>query len=817
MSMQETDLKGLSTQEAQKRLKEYGPNLLPENPPPSGLVIFLSQLKSPLVYILIVAAVITWWLGDHEDTYIILIAVLLNTVLGFYQEKRAGEALEALKRMLHPQANVIRNGEQVTIPVGEIVPGDLVVINQGDKISADGELVEANRLYLTEAILTGESVPVTKEMGDIVYMGTVASGGRGLMKVSVTGEHTEMGKIAISVQELKESTPLKRQLEKFSKQLTYVVLGLSVLVFITGILFGNSPAQIFTTSVALAVSAIPEGLLVALTVVLAIGMQRILKRKGLVRNLVSAETLGGVTCICVDKTGTLTKGSMSVVDIIGDEDILALQVLVANDLDDPIVIAAAEWGKSKLVDTGEITSKYKRLDSLPFNSDNMFFASLNDFDNESNLIFVNGAPEKLINLSTLSHEEKDSYRQKVESLSAQGKRVIGFAQKRENNSKTGLEINDITSGNLTFIGMLAFSDPVREDVSNALQKAMDAGIRIFVITGDYSKTAMAVMQQLGLHISDDNIVLGSELRNMSNTQIDAEVSDGDKIKLFARTTPDQKLKIIESLKRTGEVVAMTGDGVNDAPAVSKADIGIVVGEASDVAKESADLVLLDSSFSTIIAAIEEGRGIFDNIRKIILYLMSDAFQAILTILLALLFLPVLPVTASQILWVNLISDGFPSLALTIDPKSKGIMQKPPRSPKELLVAKWMTKLIALVSVVGGVFAFLIFWYVYTTSQDLLLAQSVTFVSLGINSLIYVFSVRTLSQPFWKESLFGNKWLVLAVIGGALLQFVPFSTAATREFFGLVPIGTYWFVALGMAFLLFAVIELSTHFLFTEEK
>ena len=809
---------GLTTPEAENLLKEHGLNKLPENPPPGSLSIFLSQLKSPLVYILLFAAAVTYYLKEYNDTYIIIIAVLLNTVLGFYQEKRAGQALEALKKMLHPTTQVIRDGKRTEISVEELVPGDLVLLNQGDKVPADGVLTMANRVVFTEAMLTGESVPVNKDVDEQVFMGTVVSGGKGRMKVTTTGANTEMGKIATSVQELQEDTPLKKQLQNFSKQLTAIVLILALIVFAIGFWSGHDPAEIFTTSVALAVSAIPEGLLVALTVVLAIGMQRILKRKGLVRNLVSAETLGGVTAICTDKTGTLTQGIMSVIDIIGDEDILALQVVVANDHDDPLINAAGEWGGNKLTKTDEINQKYERIDSIPFTSENMFFASLNKFDEGNNLMFVNGAPDKLLKLCDLSDNERHQLGQKIESLSAQGKRIIGFAQKRVDLSINKLSVDFVEEGGLTWIGVLAFADPVREGVGESLKKAMSAGIRLFVITGDYSKTAIAVMKELGLEVTENHVTTGSELRNMSDDEVDALVSDGVKIRLFARTTPDQKLKIIEALKRNNEVVAMTGDGVNDAPAVSKADIGIVVGEATDVAKESADLVLLDSSFSTIVAAIEEGRGIFDNIRKIILYLMSDAFNEIVAILLALLSNFPIPVTASQVLWINLVSDGFPSLALTIDPKAKGIMKRPPRSPKELLVAPWMRKLLAIVSLVGGVIAFAVFVYIYKTSGgNLTLARSVAFVTLGVNSLVYVFSVRTLNKPFWKENMFANGWLIVAVVAGFGLQYLPFATETTREFFELEPIGYYWLLALAAGAVLFAVIEIATHFAFGHHK
>ena len=810
---------GLSTSKAQELLNKFGPNKLPETPPPSDVQIFVSQLKSPLVYVLLVAAAITFFLKDFSDFVIIAIAILLNTILGFYQERRAGRALEALKQMLHSESQVYRDGKLQQIDAVSLVPGDLVVLNAGDKVPADGKVREINRLFISESLLTGESVPIEKQLDAEVFMGTVVQAGRGIFEIKKTGAKTEMGKIAQTVQEINEDTPLKKQLKKFSNQLSILVLITTGMVFVLGLVVGLDLATIFKTSVALAVSAIPEGLLVALTVVLAIGMQRILKRKGLVRNLVSAETLGGVTTICLDKTGTLTQGKMSVANQIGEEDVLAMQVLIANDMDDPIVIAGAEWGKQKISvsDIKEFQKQYKRLDSLPFNSEQRFFASLNKFDEKNNVIFVNGAPEFLIDWSDLSKHEKDELNQKVAQLSGEGKRIIGFAQKQVATDKKSIDSKDIEGANLKWIGLLAFSDPVRPSVKESLKQAQASGINLIVITGDYAQTAKAVLGKLEIDVEENSTMLGTDLRKLSMNELTTWLDKNSKVKLFARTKPDQKLKIIQALKNNGEVVAMMGDGVNDAPALSKSDIGVVVGEATDVAKESADLVLLDSSFTTIIAAIEEGRGIFDNLRKIILFLMSDAFQAIIAIMVCLaLFLPV-PVTASQILWINLISDGFPSLALTVDPKISGIMARPPRSPKEPLVTNWMKQLITIVSLAGGLATVLIFYFTYKyTGDNLEFARSVAFAALGVNSSVYVFSVRTLTKPFWTENPFENKQLILGVIGSLILQFLPFAVPALRDVFGIVPIGNYWFAAFGVALVMFIVIELCK-LIFRHEK
>lgn len=801
------DEKGLSASEARSLFAKFGPNKLPEKPPPSSLEVFLEQLKSPLVYILIFAAVVTALLREYSDTIIITVAILINTILGFLQEKKASNALEALKQLIHPTAHVIREGKTVEINVEELVPGDIVILNQGDKVPADGLIIDSSRLFVMEAILTGESAPIPKEKAAEVFMGTVVTAGRGFMKVVKTGGTTAIGKIALSVQEADEDTPMKKQLTAFSKELTILTLTLTGIVFVVGLFRGFSLVEIFLTAVSLAVSAIPEGLLVALTVVLAIGMQRILKRKGLVRHLVSAETLGGVTTICSDKTGTLTEGKMKVVQVLGNENDIVLQSIVANDMDDAVVIAAMEYATPQAGGQAQdLIKKYARLDSIPFSSKERFFACLNEYNSKKNMLFVNGAPEFLLEWSDLKKAEKEKITKEIAELTEKGMRIIGMARREMPASYKQIKDADVKR-DLTWIGAIAFFDPVRAGVKEALEKTNRAGIKLIVITGDYAQTAVYAMKNLGLDIDHSEIVLGDELEKMSEAELEKRLA-ANSIKLFARTAPDQKLKIVGALKKNGEVVAMMGDGVNDAPALAKSDIGVVVAEGTDVAKESADLILLDSSFETIVHAIEEGRSIFDNIRKIILYLMSDAFSAIITVILTIILGLPLPVTAAQILWINLVSDGFPNLALTVDPKRPNIMEETPRDPREKLVASWMRVLIAIVSTFGGVSALLLFWYTLN-NYDLKVAQSVAFAALGINSLVYVFSMRTLTSPFWKESFFDNKWLLLAVAGGSFIFVLPYIFSPLTRFFDIVPLHIdQWLEILAIGLGTFILIELS---------
>lgn len=791
---------GLSREEVIKRQQQHGLNVLPEKPPPSQLSLVVAQLKSPLVYILLIAALVTIAIGHVTDAVIILIAVFLNTILGYIQERRATNALLALKKYVTHKSIVIREGKRISVHTTHIVPGDIVVLDQGVKIPADGILFFANRLYIDESLLTGESVPVGKKKDDEVSMGTIVASGQGMMRVETIGAQTKMGTIAAHIQQDEEDTPLQRQLKKFSKQLVIVIGILITLVLLLGIIYQFSLTEIFVISVALAVSSIPEGLLVSLTVVLAIGMQKIVKHRGLVKKLSAAETLGGVTVICIDKTGTLTQGKMEVVDHLGDEKELAKQVLLANDLDDPMIISAFTWGRTIIQD---FVSEHQRLDSIPFSPKERFFISLHTWTDTTNMIFVNGAPELLLSWSNVSENEKKEIRDTIETLTKQGKRLIGFARKEVDNTKKTIEHDD-AKDELMWIGLLAFSDPVRLGVKEALDIAKTAGIKTIVITGDYSKTSEFVLSELGMPVDEKEILLGEELENITPDTLTEKVKI---IRLFARTTPDQKLLIVDALKRNGEIVAMMGDGVNDAPALHKADIGIVVGEATDVAKESADLVLLDSNFSTIVKAIEEGRSMFENIRKIILYLMSDAFSEIIVIIGGIILHLPLPITAVQILWINLVSDGFPNLSLTIDPKRRDLMKEHPRNPNERLVNRWMIVLIGAVSTVAGLLALSSFVVLYKISGDLVLARSFTFIVLGLNSLTYVFSVRALMTPFWKNHVFENKWLVLAVGAGFCLQVVPFLTPSLRHFFGLTHLSfSYWSTAIALSITMFFVIE-----------
>lgn len=810
----EIDNKGLTEKEAKERLIEHGPNELPEKPPPTSIELIIEQVKSPLVYVLVAAGVVTLFLGDYADSAIIFFVVVVNSALGFYQEKKASNALESLKAMVHPTVDVIRDGKEKNIKIEGVVPGDIIELEQGDKVPADGKLIHSNRFMVEEAVLTGESVPVKKKVGDQVFMGTIVSTGIAYMEVEKTGEQTQMGKIAETVQQPDEDTPLTKQMKVFSQQLTILVVVLTVVVFTIGFFTDRGIVEMFKTSVALAVSSIPEGLLIALTVVLTVGMQRILKKKGLVRNLVSAETLGGVTTICVDKTGTLTYGKLKVQEVIGSVDEMCTQHFASSE--DPIMTETHEWLQENSTHFEDIEEDFKKdcslIDSIPFTPKNRYFASLIEHKNGDREMFVNGAPELLLDLTDLPDSEIKEFHDRIEKLTEEGKRVIGTARKDLPDDATKISEKQVQQGGLRWIGLVVFTDPVRKGIIDSFKQTKKAGIKTIVITGDYADTAQAVMAELEMKVDDTRTFLGDDVQKLNVTQLAKKLKEINKLDegpiLFARTKPEQKMKVINALKENSEVVAMMGDGVNDAPALHRADIGIVVGEATDVAKESADLVLLDSSFKTIVEAIREGRGIFDNIRKIILYLMSDAFAEIVAVIVAMIAALPLPITAAQILWINLVSDGFPYMALTVDSKSKTLMERAPRSPKENLVTNWMKVIIMIVSVVGGLIALGLFYFFYRTTDNLVLAQSVAFATLGANSLIYVFSVKTLKAAFWHENVFSNKWLNLAVIGGFALTIMPFEFQLTRTFLNLYPLNmNHWIMILISSISMFFVVEM----------
>lgn len=812
-------LTGLTAKEAEIKLQEAGPNTLPEKPPTSDIKIFISQLTSPLIYILFIAAGISFFLKDFGDGLVILFAVTVNTVLGFYQERKAEKGLAALKSILTPHAKVLRGGIQQEIEVKYIVPGDIVIIASGDKVPADGWLFEASHLTINEAVLTGESIPVTKsQISNIksqkekekidksrhVFMGTTVLAGVGKFVVTKTGIETEFGRIAQSLSETEEEpTPLQKRFEKLAQVLTWVVVASALFIFITGFLRHEPLAEIFTTSVAVAVAAIPEGLVIALTTILALGMQRLLKRKALVRKLLVAETLGTVTVIATDKTGTLTEGKLQVVKTDFTNKVDALKASTyANQLLDPLEHALWEWLTSqKNFDPEEQLAFHPKKDTLPFESDHKFSATVYDHG-----IYVLGAPEVLLEKSTLSAAEKAKIEKKIENWAREGLRVLAVGMKKVRSPIKTIKHTDVDK--ITFLGLIGFADPVRVSVKDALALCRGAGIKVKVVTGDYRWTAESVLRSVGIKLShpDTEIIEGEELEHMDDEELRRKVQTAV---LFARVTPGQKLRIVDALKKQGEVVALLGDGVNDAPALKRSDIGIVVGEASDVAKETADVVLLNSNFATIVAAVEEGRAIFVNIGKVMTYLLGDTFAEVTLIFLALITGNPLPLTAAQILWINLVTDTFPTLALTVEKKEKDLLTRPPIPPSLPILGKSMIGFILTASFASGITIFLLFLYILRTTGDLKTAQLVAFTAFSIKSLVYVFSLRDSSKSIVKIALFSNPWLWLAVGVSLSLQLIAIYTPFLHELLGTrILTLKEWESVIGVSFGILLLIEIA---------
>lgn len=820
---------GLTGEEAGRRLAIYGRNEVRVDEGRVWIRILLNQVKSPLVYVLLVASGISLFLGDVVDAGVIFLAVLINTIFGFFQEYRAEKSMETLAKLLTPRARVKRGDDWEEIDAALLVPGDVVKLTIGWKVPADGLLIVEEDMYLSEAILTGESMPVVKktwkaeekfELGNGFFdgiandykgfTGTVVERGVGEMLVVRTGSKTRMGGIALVVREGGAGrTPLQKRLDRLTGQLTLVVSVAAGGVFVYGILTGNSFLTFLNTSVALAVAAIPEGLVVGLTVILAVGMNRILKRKAIVRGLVAAETLGSVSVICLDKTGTITEGKMAVVGAVtdigegSDEQIadegkhdeetmkrLIEGAFLCNDQRDPLEISMRDWAVLRLEKRlgKDAISQFVRKSELPFTHETKYIATRHEVNNKV-VDFVSGAPEVILARSKFKNEgEVKKWSGRFAELGTKGYRMVAVAMRKREVGFAGKKIEQTDIDELTWLGLVLFSDPIRGGVAESLARAMEAGIKLKVITGDYKETGWAAVRRVGLvegyEVKPELVMLGEDFDKLPREEKRQKILDSV---LFARTSPEQKYEIVETLQSDGETVAMMGDGVNDVPALKKADIGIVVANASDLAREVADLILLDNNFDTILAAVEEGRGMFDNLRKVTLFLLSDSFAAIVMVVVSIYLRWPLPLLAAQILWINLISDGFPYMALTVEPKEKDLLSRKP-IPRNAPVMEWKrVALVGVISVTAGGLALAVFGLTFFYSgKTIVFSRTMAFAMQGISSLIYVFSSRSLSRPIWKDDFFKNPFLTFGVVGGLLLQaaaiYLPplqgiFSTAA----------------------------------------
>lgn len=876
---------GLSEEEVKIRQKEFGKNELPEEKPLSKLRLFFRQFKSPLIYILVIAGTVTLLLRDFTDSIVIFGAVFLNAIVGFFQENKTVKILAELKKIIEEKAHVLRNDNEKEISAANLVPGDIIILEAGDRVPADGRLIQSYSFKTNEAAFTGEWLPKDKiteplpentllaDRDNMVYMGTIIEEGRGVALVTAIGLETEIGKIAEMVKKTREEkTPFQRKVAGFSRLIALVILFLAVAIFIGGLATGKDYLEMFTVSVAMAVAAIPEGLPVAVTVVFTFGMREILKRKGLVRNLLAAETLGSTSVICTDKTGTLTEGKMQVVGIFtgtrellsdgakfahkfnqnGQEShITALKIgLLCSDAyienpedeihewiirgrptDRAVLIAGVQAGLSKK----ELEKHYPRHDELPFDPAYKYSASLHHLNEKEDIIYLMGAPETILDFSAFieidGHQEKlneeklTELNRKLEDLTAKALRLIAVGYKKIKKDSLSLRLKDglvVKTGDkaknhkqklyeedlkdAVFVGFIALKDPLRKEAKKAIRLCQQAGMQPIIITGDHKLTSRAIALELGLPAEEKNIIEGKNLAGLSDEEFKQRLRD---FEIYARVEPTQKLAIVEALQGKGAVVAMTGDGVNDAPALKKANIGVALGSGTEVAKEASDLVLLDDNFSIIVAAVEEGRRIIDNIRKIITYLLSGGFTEIMIIGFAVIFQLPLPVLPGQILWKNLIESTPPSLALALEPKEKDVMSRPPEDPKISLLNSEMKTIIFIIGTITNFILFGLFLWLLNKNFPLEEIRSIIFVGLAINSFFSIFSCRNLRKNIWQFNPFSNIYVTGAILFGFLGLFAAIYLPIFQTLLKTVPLNFFdWMLLLGFGIVDLFLIEIT---------
>lgn len=807
----DTSKKGLTTAEAGKRLQQQGLNEIAIEKKDSLVKLFLNQFKSFIVFILLVAILLAILIGEGIDAIAIAAILVLNAVLGFAQEYRSEKAIESLRKLTEAKTIVLRSGKEIKTNSSEIVTGDIIHLSEGDKVPADCRLLSLSNLEIDESSLTGESIPGSKNIAllpetailqdrrNMVYAGTSVTRGSGAALVLSTGMKTEVGKIAGMLQKIKpELTPLQKKLDSLGKLVGVLAICAGVLILLLGYFRGGDPGALILTAIALAVAAIPEGLPAIITIALALGVQRMAKRNALVRKLPAVETLGSTTVICTDKTGTLTQNKMQVTrayidleekdadNIPHSSAILDIAVLCNNasaSSGDPTEVALLHCAKKYNLTKPSLEKEFPRKDEVAFSSEQKYMATQH-LVQKKKVWYVKGAVDVI--LEKCAAFEKYG---KVVKLSQKVKSEILEANERM--AKKALRVLAFAYGPLdalVFVGLLGMIDPPRKEVKEAMQKCKEAGIKVVMITGDHLLTARAIAAEIGI---EGKAVSGEEIEMLN---LEKEVDD---IAIYARVNPEHKLRIVKALKKKGHIVAMTGDGVNDAPALKEAHIGIAMGmNGTEVAKEASDMVLADDNFASIVSAIEEGRGIYDNIKKFVLFLFTSNITEVLVLLVAALLGLPLPLIAIQILWVNLVTDGLPALALGVDPISKDIMKLKPRNPEANFLKKYGLLRIMLLS------SFLTFLVMVLFSNALdkgiMMAQSIVFTAL----VVFEFAVAFLIRVPYQLSPFSNKYLILSVVGSFLLQLLLFYTRLSKVF-KVVPLGIIEWLSIG--FTLLAVI------------
>ncbi|QSA98098.1 cation-translocating P-type ATPase [Methylococcus sp. EFPC2] len=860
---------GLSPQEASKRLAQQGPNELRKAKGISPLMLFLGQFKSLVIWVLIGAALVSIALGEWVDGSAILAIVILNAVIGFFQEYRAGKAAAALARLTTPKARVVRDGHAAVVAAAEIVSGDILLLEAGDLVAADARLLDTSQLRANEAPLTGESQSVEKRVAmlpketpladrhNMVFLGTSIVGGSGRALVVATGMDTEVGHIAQLLQSAgADETPLQRRLDKVGRRLLWICLGIVALVFGLGLLRGNDPFELFRTAISLAVAAIPEGLPAVVTVALALGVQRMVRRNALVRRLPSVETLGCAQVICTDKTGTLTVGAMTARKIVTQERLFSVTgegyqpsgvfisggreqrddpalfallwaATACNDAEltdgrpsivgDPtegaLLVAAMKWGIRRVT----VETEMPRVAVVPFDSDRKRMTVIRRWEEETRA-FVKGAPEVILErcafirtregIIPMTAEERAAMIRAGDLLAGDALRVLAIAERVlesfPSDPSAPLDEAEIEQ-DLVLLGLVGLQDPPRGEVRDAIAKCKRAGIKTVMITGDHPDTAKAIAHELGILDNEDEVALGAELEMMSDDELQEQVR---RIAVYARVTAEHKLRIVRAWKATGAVVAMTGDGVNDAPALKEASIGIAMGiTGTEVTKETADLIITDDNFASIVAAIEEGRGIYDNIAKTLAYLLFAAAAELAIMLFAALVGWPSPLLPLHLLWINLVTGGLPALALATDPIDTDVLSRPPRSPQAELLDRKFLKLTLLTGFLTASVSFGAFAYEFYRGTSLDQARDAAFTALVIAELIRSFGARSRYRTVWQLGLFTNLRLCLIVAASFALQLAIHHIPALQTLFGTEPITLYqctaWF---GLGFIPLLVLE-----------
>ena len=847
----ETNIKsGLTQNQVQEKQTKYGFNELTAKKKKSLIVKFLEQFKDFMIIVLIIAAIVSGVIGIAEgegitDTIIILIVVIVNAIIGVAQENKAEKSLEALQKLSSHASKVIRDGKLIVIPSRELVPGDIVVLDTGDYVPADLRIIEAVNLKSQESALTGESVPVEKmaakitldEVGigdrtNMLFSSSLITYGRGKGIVVETGMNTEVGKIAQIINSTEEgTTPLQEKLNKLGKTLGIVALAICAIIFIVGMLYGKEPIHMFMTAVSLAVAAIPEGLAAVSTIVLAIGVQRMVKKNAIVKKLPAVETLGSASVICSDKTGTLTQNKMTVEKIFYNDYLISMRDNIAIDSElekliyismlcndtkvgadneltgDPTETALIDMGMKLNIDVHKIFD-VDRLAELPFDSDRKLMSTVHEV-NGKYVVYTKGAIDELLKrcdnyiVNGKIKEDLEDYKVQIsktnEELAKNALRVLGFAYKELDKVPTNDEMQTIEN-HLTFVGMVGMIDPPREEAKLAVEKCKSAGIKTVMITGDHKITATAIAKQLGILEDESEAITGAELEKMSDEELIKNVRH---YSVYARVAPEHKVRIVRAWQANGEIVAMTGDGVNDAPALKNADIGCAMGiVGTDVAKEAADVILTDDNFATVVSAVEEGRRIYGNILKAIQFLLSSNVGEIIVLFTAIMITPLLakwlgitdisalePLLPIQILWINLVTDSLPALALAVDPAEKDIMNKKPKKEKGIFTKGMSFRVIYQGVMIGFITlaAFIIGLATPSATTDaekIQIGQTMALCVLALSELVHVFNIRDNKKSIFKGGLFSNSKLILATIASAGLMFIVLLVPALRNIFSI---------------------------------